>query len=107
MAPLTEPERHVRVGHTEHLSVAFAAPLAVCFTVACSWQTRGEHVRRDAVDHAAGAGHLLLVAEGHTLTAIEGWSSCTRLRASDGGVCGNGERPRCTAAHLEHAEVTS
>lgn len=59
---------HVRIGHTTQVPRSAPCPSAVC---ACHWHAEGDHVRGDAVEHAAAAGHCVLVADGRTRTWVE------------------------------------
>jgi hypothetical protein len=101
---VTALAHHVRIGRTDH----DVYTVAICAD--CQWLSGsiidGPHVRELAVAHAQLQGHEVRMAETvRTRTVIQGWGPRMRLRASDGGVCGNDERPVCTEAHL--GQVTS
>ena len=94
----------VVIGHTEFVP-SVVAPFTFC--AICTWERENDHTCQDGIEHAGELGHLVVVAGCGAMTVIVLAPNppCTRLRASDGGVCGNDEERVCTALHLD--EVTS
>jgi hypothetical protein len=110
---VTALAHHVLIGHPP---IPDFIPQAHCCggLGSCAWHADAEHdldaqgrpaVRAAAVAHAGNQGHRVVFDDATSWTVIEAWRPCARLRASDGGVCGNDERPVCTEAHL--GQVTS